>query len=53
MLPITNNSYLVEINLGTLGTQKQVFFPFVPQLEKKQIYGVQTFSVDDLQQLQD
>jgi hypothetical protein len=46
--PIIENSYLVEINLGTPATQKRINFQFVPQLEGAQIYAIQSFSVADL-----
>ena len=46
--PIIENSYLVEINLGTIAAQKQVNFNFIPQLEGAIIYSIQTFSVTDL-----
>jgi len=45
--PIIENTYLVEINLGTLAAQKQINFNFIPQLEGSLIYGIQTFSVSD------
>lgn len=46
--PIIENSYLVEINLGTVAVQKQVNFNFIPQLEGSIIYSIQTFSATDL-----
>jgi hypothetical protein len=46
--PIIENSYLVEINLGTLAAQKQTNFNFIPQLEGSIIYGIQTFSASDI-----
>lgn len=46
--PIIENSYLVEINLGTLAAQKQINFNFIPQLEGSIIYGIQTFSASDV-----
>jgi hypothetical protein len=46
--PIIENSYLVEINLGTVAAQKQINFNFIPQLEGSIIYSVQTFSADGL-----
>ena len=46
--PIIENSYLVEINLGTLAAQKQTNFNFIPQLEGSIIYGIQTFSATDV-----
>lgn len=46
--PIIENSYLVEINLGTLAAQKQINFNFIPQLEGSIIYGIQTFSGSDV-----
>lgn len=42
--PITEKSYLVEVNLGTVAVQKQINFQFIPQLEGSLIYGVQSFS---------
>lgn len=42
--PITEKSYLVELNLGTVGVQKQINFQFIPQLEGSIIYGIQSFS---------
>ena len=42
--PITEKSYLVELNLGTVAVQKQVNFQFIPQLEGSAIYGIQSFS---------
>ena len=42
--PITEKSYLVELNLGTVAVQKQINFQFIPQLEGSLIYGIQTFS---------
>jgi hypothetical protein len=42
--PITEKSYLVELNLGTVAVQKQVNFQFIPQLEGSTIYGIQSFS---------
>jgi len=46
--PIIENSYLVEVNLGTIAAQKQVNFNFIPQLEGSRIYGIQVFSADNL-----
>lgn len=46
--PIIENSYLVEINLGTIAAQKQINFNFIPQLEGSTIYSIQTFSASDL-----
>jgi hypothetical protein len=46
--PIIENSYLVEVNLGTLALQKQINFNFIPQLEGSKIYGIQVFSFDNL-----
>lgn len=46
--PIIENSYLVEINVGTLAAQKQINFNFIPQLEGSIIYGIQTFSSSDV-----
>jgi hypothetical protein len=48
MNPILENSYLVEINLGTIAAQKQINFAFIPQLEGSEIYSVQTFSNSQL-----
>lgn len=42
--PIIENSYLVELNLGTVSSQKQLNFAFVPQLEGSLIYSIQTFT---------
>lgn len=42
--PITEKSYLVELNLGTVGVQKQINFQFIPQLEGSIVYGIQTYS---------
>lgn len=42
--PIIENSYLVEVNLGTIAAQKQINFNFIPQLEGSKIYGIQVFS---------
>ena len=46
--PITEKSYLVEVNLGTVAVQKQINFAFIPQLEGSTIYGIQSFSSDQL-----
>jgi len=46
--PIIENSYLVEINLGTVAAQKQINFNFIPQLEGSIIYGIQVFSATDV-----
>jgi len=46
--PITEKSYLVELNLATVGVQRQVNFSFIPQLEGAEIYAVQTFSATQL-----
>lgn len=46
--PIIENSYLVEINLGTPAVQKRINFQFVPQLEGSQIYCIQSFSDSDV-----
>lgn len=46
--PITEKSYLVEVNLGTVAVQKQINFAFIPQLEGSTIYGIQTFSTTQL-----
>jgi hypothetical protein len=43
--PITKKSYLVELNLGTIGVQKQINFNFIPQLEGALIYGIQSLSI--------
>ena len=48
MQPIAEKTYTVELNLGTVAVQKQINFNFVPQLEGKEIYGVQVFSRTDL-----
>lgn len=43
--PITERSYLVELNLGTVvGAQRQVNFQFIPQLKDAIIYAVEVFS---------
>lgn len=46
--PIIEKSYLVELNLGTVAVQKQINFSFIPQLEGTQIYGIQSFSGNEL-----
>lgn len=46
--PITEKSYLVEVNLGTIAVQKQVNFAFIPQLEGSTIYGVQSFNSSNI-----
>jgi hypothetical protein len=46
--PITEKSYLVEVNLGTVAVQKQINFQFIPQLEGSLIYGIQSFSSTQL-----
>lgn len=46
--PIIENSYLVEVNLGTVAAQKQINFNFIPQLEGSIIYGIQVFSSSDV-----
>jgi hypothetical protein len=46
--PITEKSYLVELNLGTVAVQKQINFQFIPQLEGSLIYGIQSFSSTEL-----
>lgn len=46
--PIISNSYLVEINLGTLAAQKQVNIGYIPQLEGSKIISIQTFTASDL-----
>lgn len=46
--PIIEKSYLVEVNLTVLAAGKQVFFPFVPQLEGSLISCVQSYSLSGL-----
>lgn len=46
--PIIENTYLVEVNLGTPSTQKRINFQFVPQLQDAQIYAIQAFSTNDI-----
>lgn len=47
--PITEKSYLVELNLGTVvGAQRQVNFQFIPQLKDAIIYGVEVFSASQV-----
>jgi len=46
--PVIENTYLVEVNLGTVATQKRINFQFVPQLEGTEIYAIQAFSQTDL-----
>jgi|LakMenEpi03Aug12_release.lakeMendotaPanAssembly.Ray.scaffolds.fasta_scaffold1973695_1 hypothetical protein len=46
--PVIENTYLVEVNLGTVATQKRINFQFVPQLEGCEIYAIQSFSASDL-----
>jgi len=46
--PVIENTYLVEVNLGTVGVQKRINFQFVPQLEGCEIYAIQSFSATDL-----
>jgi hypothetical protein len=46
--PIIENSYLVEVNLGTVASQKQINFSFIPQLEGSLIYSIQAFSNSQL-----
>lgn len=46
--PVIENTYLVEVNLGTVATQKRINFQFVPQLEGCEIYAIQSFSQTDL-----
>jgi hypothetical protein len=46
--PVIENTYLVEVNLGTIGVQKRINFQFVPQLEGTEIYAIQSFSQTDL-----
>ena len=46
--PIIEKSYLVELNLGTVAVQKQINFNFIPQLEGTRIYGIQSFSQNEL-----
>jgi len=49
MYPIINKSYLVELNLGaTIGVGRQIYFPFIPELEGKMIYGIQAFAAADM-----
>jgi hypothetical protein len=48
MQPIAERTYTVELSLGTVAVQKVINFNFVPQLEGKEIYGVQVFSRTDL-----
>jgi hypothetical protein len=49
MYTIINKSYLVEVNLGsTIGVGKQIYFPFIPELEGKMIYGIQAFAAGDM-----
>ncbi len=42
--PIIENTYFVEINIGTPSTQKRINFQFIPQLEASEIYSIQSFS---------
>jgi len=42
--PIIENSYLVEIPLGTPAANAQRNFNFIPQLEGAEIYSVQAFT---------
>lgn len=46
--PIIENSYLVEVNLGTIALQKQINFNFIPQLEGSYIYSIQVLSATNL-----
>lgn len=46
--PIIENSYLVEVNLGTPSQGKRINFQYIPQLEGATIYAIQTFSATDL-----
>lgn len=46
--PIIENTYLVEVNLGTVATQKRINFQFVPQLEGCEIYAIQSFNSSQL-----
>jgi hypothetical protein len=46
--PVIENTYLVEVNLGIVATQKRINFQFVPQLEGTEIYAIQAFSQTDL-----
>lgn len=46
--PIIERSYLVEVNLGTIAAGKKINFQYIPQLEGAEIYGIQTFSSDQL-----
>jgi len=48
--PVIENTYLVEVNLGTIGVQKRINFQFVPQLEGCEIYAIQSFSSTDITQ---
>lgn len=48
MQPIAEKTYTVELNLGTVAVQKVINFNFIPQLEGKEIYGIQSFSRTDL-----
>jgi hypothetical protein len=48
MQPIAERTYTVELSLGAVAVQKVINFNFVPQLEGKEIYGVQVFSRTDL-----
>ena len=39
----------MELNLGaTIGIGRQIYFPFIPELEGKMIYGIQAFSAGDM-----
>ena len=48
--PVIENTYLVEVNLGTVATQKRINFQFVPQLEGCEIYAIQSFNSTQLSQ---
>ena len=48
--PIIENSYLIEINIGaSLGQGLQTTIGTILPLQGRVIYGVQAFSVDDMQ----
>lgn len=48
MTPIAQKTYLVEVNLPSTAVGTQVNFGFIAQLEGAQIYGIQSFSADDI-----
>ncbi len=48
MQPIIENSYLVEVNLGTLAAGKIINFQYYPELDGAIVYGVQAYSQSDL-----